>query len=99
MKLTELFAAQLEREVPITRRVVERVPVDKPDWKPHDKSMPLGYLSALVASMPSWVALTIDLDQLDLNPPGGSKYAPKPMGTTRELLQALDDAAAKGRES
>lgn len=53
MKPTELFAALLDREAPIRRRVLERVPERKPDWKPHRKSMPLGYLSGLVASMQS----------------------------------------------
>jgi uncharacterized damage-inducible protein DinB len=99
MKMTELFAAQLEREAAVTRRVVERVPEGRPDWKPHEKSMAMGYLSALVATMPGWVALTIDLDELDLNPPGGSKYAPKSLATTRELVQALDDSLAKSRAS
>ena len=72
MKLTELFTAQLDREAPICRRVLERVPEHKADWKPHEKSMPLGYLSGLVASMPSWVAMAVELNELDLNPPGGT---------------------------
>ncbi len=53
MKLTEFFAGLLEREAAISRRALERVPEDRPDWKPHDKSMPLGYLATLVATMPS----------------------------------------------
>lgn len=49
MKLTELFSAQLEGEAVITRRALERVPDGRPDWKPHEKSMPFGYLASLVA--------------------------------------------------
>jgi hypothetical protein len=49
MKLTELLIADLDREMPITRRALEAVP-DKPDWKPHDKSMPMGRLAALAGT-------------------------------------------------
>lgn len=99
MRMTEFFTAQLERETAISRRVLERVPEGRPAWKPHEKSMPLGYLSTLVASMPSWVAMAITQDELDLNPPGGSKYKPQEWETTRELLQSHDESLAKGREA
>jgi hypothetical protein len=41
--------------------MLERVPEGKDDWRPHEKSMPLGYLAGLVATMPGWVAAMIDL--------------------------------------
>jgi len=88
MKMTDLFAAQLEREAGPTRRVVEVVPVDRPDWKPHPKSMPLGYLSILVAEMPGWVAMAIDQDELDLNPPGGKPPTPAAVKTSADLVKA-----------
>jgi uncharacterized damage-inducible protein DinB len=97
MKMTELFTAQLEREAKVSRRVLERVPDGRRDWKPHEKSMPFGYLSTLVASMPSWIAYAITLDELDINPPGGSKYKPKDMSTNRELIAMGDEAVAKAR--
>jgi uncharacterized damage-inducible protein DinB len=97
MKMTDLFSAQLEREVKISRRALERVPDGRRDFKPHEKSMPFGYLSTLVASMPSWIALAITQDELDINPPGGSKYKPKEVTTNRELIQMGDEAVEKAR--
>jgi hypothetical protein len=59
MKLTELLLAQLERETEGTRNAVKRVPEGRNDWAPHDKSMKLGYLAGLVASMPAWIEAAI----------------------------------------
>jgi len=99
MKLTEQFLSQLEAETARTRKTLERVPEGKDDWKPHDKSMPLGRLAGLVAGMPGWLALIINQDDLDLNPPGGSNYSQKPLRTPAELVQALEEGAEKGRQA
>ena len=99
MKLTEFFAAQLEREAVPSRKALERVPEGRPDWKPHEKSMPLGYLSQLVATMPGWIAMTVLQDELDLNPPSGSGYKPPPTDTTAKLLLAHEDSVAQGLEA
>jgi uncharacterized damage-inducible protein DinB len=99
MKITELFAAQLEREIPISRRVLERVPEGQPDWRPHPKSMPLGYLATLVATMPSWIEMALARDELDLNPPGGSGPVPRRWKTTEELVRMLEESATQAREA
>ena len=99
MTITELFTALLEREVAISRRVLERVPEGRPDWKPHDKSMPLGYLATLVATMPEWIAMMIRQDSLDLKPAGGGGFKPPATETSRALLAAHGDAVAKAREA
>jgi uncharacterized damage-inducible protein DinB len=95
MKLTEFFLAELEREAPLNAKALERVPERKPDWKPHEKSMPLGYLSTLVAMMPSWIAMAIEQDELDLS----SGERPPILATTRELVQMNEESAAKGKEA
>src|SRR5579862_5763733 len=96
MKLTQLFIEELDREADRTKRALEQVPTGKDDWKPHPKSMPLGRLAGLVASMPSWVTLIIEQDELDLTPPGGRQYQQPP---TEALVQALEKNLAKARES
>jgi uncharacterized damage-inducible protein DinB len=96
---TEFFAAQLEREAPLSRKALARVPEGRPDWKPHEKSMPLGYLSQLVATMPSWIAMTVRQDELDLNPPSGSGYKPPSTETRAKLLAAHDASVAQGLEA
>jgi uncharacterized damage-inducible protein DinB len=97
MKLTQLFLEELDREAPRTRRALEQVPAGRDDWKPHAKSMPLGRLAGLVASMPSWVSLIIDQDELDLTPPGGSGQYRQP--SMDELVAVHDQHVAKARES
>ena len=97
MTITELFQGQLEREAKITRGVLQRVPEGRNDWKPHEKSMPLGYLAHLVATMPSWVTMTVKQDELDLNPPGGKKSWDQQFKTNAEMLQAFDQAVAEAK--
>jgi uncharacterized damage-inducible protein DinB len=99
MTWTEFFAAQLEREAPLSRKALARVPEGRPDWRPHEKSMPLGYLSQLVATMPGWIAMTVLQDELDLNPPDGQGYRPPPTDTTARLLEAHDESVARGLEA
>jgi uncharacterized damage-inducible protein DinB len=99
VKLTESFLAQLAAEAPRTRRAVERVPEGRADWKPHDKSMPLGRLALLVSGMPAWIAMIIERDDLDLNPPGGSNFQQRPLNTGAELAAAVDENVEKARRA
>jgi uncharacterized damage-inducible protein DinB len=99
MKMTELFRTQLDAEAGRTRRALERTPEGRDDWKPHEKSMPLGRLATLVATMASWLPMIINRDDLDLNPPGGSNYSQNPLRTSAELVQALDNGVAQAREA
>ncbi|MBA2457501.1 MAG: hypothetical protein H0V43_00940 [Gemmatimonadales bacterium] len=95
--ITKLLVAELDREMPGTRRALERVPEGQNDWKPHEKSMQLGYLAGLVATMPGWIVSMVTEDQLDLASPG--RYASRPFDSTAELVRAFDAAAAEARAS
>jgi uncharacterized damage-inducible protein DinB len=95
MNLTQVFLDQLEREAVRTRRALESVPKGNDDWTPHSKSMPLLRLAGLVASMPSWIALIIKQDELELNPPAGQGQYQQP--TVDGLVATLEKAVQEGR--
>jgi uncharacterized damage-inducible protein DinB len=95
MKLTQLLLDQLEREALRTRRALKNVPRGKDDWKPHPKSMPLLRLAGLVATMPSWIALVINKNELELSPPPGQGQFQQP--AIDGLVGALDKAVQDGR--
>ena len=58
--------AEFDQEMGVTRRLLERVPDDRGEWKPHAKSFPLGHLAQLVAWMPGWIARTLREPGIDL---------------------------------
>jgi uncharacterized damage-inducible protein DinB len=97
MNLTLLFREELDREAVRTRRALEAVPLGRDGWTPHARSMPLGRLAALVATIPSWMSLIIEQDELDLNPPGGSGQYRQP--PPDKLVEVHDGHVAKARES
>jgi hypothetical protein len=98
MKITELLAAELEREAVGIRKTLEQVPEGKNDWKPHAKSMPLGRLATIVANVPAWLEMVVNMDELDINPPGGSKYNPGEWKTRADLLEQFEKSLHAGRE-
>lgn len=99
MQMTDLFLDELEKQAAATRRALERVPESRNDWKPHDKSMPLGYLAAHIATLPEWIAMVIESEALNFGSPESQKYIPRPAATNAELLQALDESVAKARNA
>lgn len=97
MTLTESFLAELDREAVRTRRALECVPRSRDEWQPHPKSMPLARLAGLVASMPSWITMIIEQDELNLTPPPGEGQYPQP--AMDALVKVHDQHVARARES
>lgn len=97
MNWTQLLSEELAREGDLTRRMLERVPEGRDDWTPHPKSMPLGDLATLVATMPSWITMMVQKDELDLNPPGGGGPPRQELRTSRELVAAMDKGVREAR--
>jgi uncharacterized damage-inducible protein DinB len=99
MKLTDLLLTELEQEAANSRLALERLPEGRNDWKPHKKSMALGYLASLVATMPSWVVMMVKADELDLKSPQAAKFKPLEWRTRGELIAALESGLTEAREA
>lgn len=84
--IAQEFLAELEAEAKATRGCLENVPLEKADWKPHEKSMPLGYLAILVAEIPRWIQLMIDDLVIDFE-----TYKPAQPKTAEELVALFDE--------
>ncbi len=97
MKLTEMLLEELTAEAERSRRALEEVPAGKHDWKPHDRSMMFGPLTDMVATIPTWVAMIVNKNELDVAPAGGPTMKREPKQTSAEYLKALDMSVAEGK--
>jgi uncharacterized damage-inducible protein DinB len=92
MSIGSSMVPEFDQEMATTRRLLERVPSDKAEWKPHPKSFALGHLAQLVARMPGWITMTIARPDLDLAAGGGYSFQP-----TGELLAQFDQHVGEAR--
>jgi uncharacterized damage-inducible protein DinB len=99
MKLTEFFREELDREVERSRKALENVPDGKYQWKPHERSMIFGYLADMVATIPTWITMEINRDELDIAPAEGQGTKKAQKETRAELIKALDESAAEARDA
>jgi len=87
----DIAFCDLDRELKVTRKVLERLPPEQFKWKPHEKSMNLGRLAMHVATLPQWMLTTLEQDELDMaNPP---KMRSEP-DSGDDLLATFDGHAA-----
>ena len=92
MSISQTLLPEFDQEMATTRRVIERVPSEKGEWKRHPKSFSLGHLTQLVATMPGWIVRMIEQDSLDLAEGGGYSYE-----TTETLLATFDGLVEQAR--
>lgn len=87
MSLGKTLAAELQYEALSTRKMLQRVPDEKFDWQPHEKSMTLGQLATHLAEVPLWVRPTLMQDELDF-----SKNIRQPLNlkSSTELVSTFD---------
>ena len=94
MSIGKNLLREFDEEMAATRRVLERVPDDQPDWKPHPKSFSMAHLAQLVAWMPGWIGQALTQTSLDLTKAG--RYSNESTGT---LLTMFDENVRASRQA
>jgi uncharacterized damage-inducible protein DinB len=92
--ISEILVPEFDNETQKTRRLLEVVPFDDPEWKPHQKSMSIGRLAGHVADLLSWAGETVNKPSLAIEPGG---YEPFHPNSTKELLEVFDARVAEAR--
>jgi uncharacterized damage-inducible protein DinB len=97
MAIRDALLPEFDTEMASTRKMLERVPESKVDYKPHAKSGSLGWLAWHVADLPHWVVETIHKDELDFAPPGAPRQPAPTMESREQLLSTFDTKVANAR--
>jgi uncharacterized damage-inducible protein DinB len=88
------FAKELEAESPASIKCLERIPAEKFGFKPHERSMEMGYLALLVAEIPAWISYILAHPHIDF-----ATYPHDKAATSQELVELFKRNAAKAKES
>ena len=94
--IASALVAELEQEAKVTRTCLERVPADKFDWKPHEKSMAFGALAGHIAEMIGWTQGIMEHPELDFSKMDYKPFEPK---STEDLVEFFDKNAREAIET
>ena len=95
MSMIQMLLKEMDQESITTRKMLQRVPDDKYDWKPHKKSMTIRQLATHIAELPAWVTMTLDTDELDF---ATSPYSQLEINNNSDLLSYFEKSLADSRE-
>jgi uncharacterized damage-inducible protein DinB len=92
--LAQEYANELEAEVPATLKCLERIPPELFGWKPHEKSMGMGYLTLLVAEVPLWIAHIARDPEIDF-----ATFKHIEAKTTQEVVDHFNQNIAQAKQA
>ena len=95
MPIAETLIPEFDREMGVTRRLLERVPDGQFAWKPHERSMTLGRLAEHLAELPMWARVTVAENGVEVATARPEGYVPP--GTRAEVLALFDRNVADAR--
>ena len=100
MAIKNALLPEFDHEMAVTRKTLERVPEDKPDYKPHEKSMTMSRLAGHLAELPGFVTMALQNDSFNIRPAGGGpSRQPVVMTSRKQLLDEFDKNVANMRDT
>jgi len=99
MSFAETILPEYDQEFANARKVLERVPDDKLDWRAHPKSNTIGWNANHLAEIPAWVGFTLEHEAWDFAPVGGPRYESPKLTSRKEILDLFDKNVAAGRKA
>ena len=96
-RLVRNLLAAFDQIVAGSRAVLEAVPEDRMDWRPHEKSWTLGELATHLSNLPNWTMATLSMSEFDISPEGGGPPPMPAFGSAAELVAALGQSSAAAR--
>jgi uncharacterized damage-inducible protein DinB len=91
-----MLLKEMEQEAQTTRKMLERVPNDKYQWQPHEKSMTIQRLANHIAELPTWVTMTFNTSELDFDK---NPYVDNTINNTADLLNFFEESLESGKTS
>lgn len=98
MTIAETILPEFDVEMAGTRKVLERIPDDKLDWKAHPKSNSIGWAACHLAEIVGWVEGTLTQDAWDINPKDGEPYTGIQLNSRQEILDQFDANVTAARQ-
>jgi uncharacterized damage-inducible protein DinB len=95
MPMSDAMVQEFLQESATTKKLLERVPEDKLEWKPHDKSMSLGRLASHVGEIPQWVDIIVNHEAFDM---AATEHTPTTCGSRKEILDSFQKNADRFTE-
>ncbi len=99
MTIAQALLPEFDHEMANTRKALERIPNDKLDWRPHEKSFDLRGMLTHMANMPKWSVMTINESSFDMAPEGEEPIKEEPVETVEGALEMFDANVAAAREA
>lgn len=99
MSIAQSILPEFDQEMAGTRKILERIPDDKLDWKAHPKSNSIGWVASHLVEIPGWVEGTLTQDEWDVHPPGGEPYRTPALTSRQQMLDEFDKHVAAARKA
>jgi uncharacterized damage-inducible protein DinB len=97
MTIGQSLLGEFDQEMAGTRKILERLPDQQWNWKPHEKSGSVGWLAGHLATMPGWIPMTLQTEQLDYAPVDGPAYEPPKLENRQAILAEFDKGVREAR--